>query len=471
MAHVRLLRHYIHTPLILTIAAEALVTFAAAYTGYATRYFVFPMFDDFFKFAVVFTIVLTLSNSFMGVHKARLLEGYLGMFLRGGVAFFFIGTLVVAALIYIFPTLYPSRDVLFIATFEAFVFVTAVRWPAYALINDKVLRKRVVVMGTGQRALTVAARMRRSSDRRAFVLVGYLHYPDSPDLVSEYGGNLIPAARGRLNEICEMHAVQEIVVAVDNRRSDEPGYQTPFRELMDVKLSGVEVCEIQDFVEREVGKLDTDLLRRSWLVFSEGFTTNLFRAGTKRIFDIFVAVALAIVFVPVMLLTALTIKLTEGWRAKLLYQQTRVGLNGRLFQVYKFRTMVEGAEESGAVWADHNDPRTTTIGNVLRKTHLDEVPQLYNVIVGDMSMVGPRPERPVFVDHLKKELTFYDERHRVKPGVTGWAQLYYPYGASIADAKEKLQYDLYYLKNHSFLLDIIIILQTVETIIVGEGAR
>ena len=231
------------------------------------------------------------------------------------------------------------------------------------------------------------------------------------------------------------------------------------------------MCEIQDFVEREVGKLDTDLLRRSWLVFSEGFTTNLFRAGTKRIFDICVAVALAIVFVPVMLLTALTIKLTEGWRAKLLYQQTRVGLNGRLFQVYKFRTMVEGAEESGAVWADHNDPRTTTIGNVLRKTHLDEVPQLYNVIVGDMSMVGPRPERPVFVDHLKKELTFYDERHRVKPGVTGWAQLYYPYGASIADAKEKLQYDLYYLKNHSFLLDIIIILQTVETIIVGEGAR
>ena len=143
----------------------------------------------------------------------------------------------------------------------------------------------------------------------------------------------------------------------------------------------------------------------------------------------------------------------------------------RVFEVLKFRTMVEGAEESGAVWAEHDDPRITRIGSFLRKTHLDELPQLLNVLVGEMSMVGPRPERPVFVEHLSKEFEFYNERHRVKPGVTGWAQLCYPYGASIEDSKEKLQYDLYYLKNNSFLLDVIILLQTVEAIVVGEGAR
>ena len=191
----------------------------------------------------------------------------------------------------------------------------------------------------------------------------------------------------------------------------------------------------------------------------------------KRVFDILAAFGLLFVLWPVMLLTAIAIRLFDGIRRPALYRQTRVRLNGTVFEVIKFRTMPKNAEDAGAVWADYKDKRATRLGRILRSTRIDELPQLFNVLRGEMSMVGPRPERPVFVEQLDTHLPYYSQRHRIKPGITGWAQLCYPYGASVEDAKEKLQYDLYYVKNHSILLDMIILLKTVEVVLIGEGAR
>ena len=191
----------------------------------------------------------------------------------------------------------------------------------------------------------------------------------------------------------------------------------------------------------------------------------------KRVFDILAAFGLLFVLWPVMLLTAIAIRLFDGIRRPARYRQTRVGLNGTVFEVIKFRTMPKNAEDAGAVWADYKDKRATRLGRILRSTRIDELPQLFNVLRGEMSMVGPRPERPVFVEQLDTHLPYYSQRHRIKPGITGWAQLCYPYGASVEDAKEKLQYDLYYVKNHSILLDMIILLKTVEVVLIGEGAR
>ena len=332
----------------------------------------------------------------------------------------------------------------------------------------------MLILGTANRALKVASRMRRRSDRRGFILVGYLETGTEPDLVSEFGARVI---RDRsLPEVCRSERVNEIVVALDDRRRRAEGANCagglPVEELLECRLSGVEVCEVQAFIEREACKVDVDLLQPSWMVFSDGFVSNVWRDLTKRIFDIIAALGLLFFVWPIMLITAMCIWLSGRCKEPVLYLQERVGLNGESFQVMKFRSMRTDAESDGkAVWATQNDPRVTRIGAVIRKTRIDELPQLFNVLRGDMSFVGPRPERPQFVDDLAAEIPYYRERHRVKPGITGWAQLCYPYGASIQDGKEKLQYDLYYLKNHSLLLDLIVLMQTVEVVLVGDGAR
>jgi sugar transferase (PEP-CTERM system associated) len=471
MANIRVLRNYSHPAFQVLMLAEAAATFLSAFLGYATRYGYFPPFAQLAPFAITFTVIMALSTFVMGVHEARLREGEIGVLLRSAVAFFLVGAIIMVIVMYLTPTVYETRGVLFYATVEAFVLVTLTRWLFSVWLNEDLIKRRVLVLGAGERAMKIASRLRRRSDRRTFNLVGFLQLKGTVDLVSAYGDSVFDFLPGELQTFCRSHDIDEVVVAMDNRRSNEDGEAVPFDELMGIKLSGIEVCEVQDFVEREVGKLDIDLLRQSWLVFSDGFTNTLWRSLTKRLFDMTAAALLTLILAPVMLITALLIKLTDGLRAPILYRQIRVGIEGKPFELYKFRTMVKDAEESGAVWADHNDPRTTNIGRFLRRSHIDELPQLYNVLIGQMSMVGPRPERPIFVEQLKQEIPLYTERHRIKPGVSGWAQLCYPYGASIFDTKEKLQYDLYYLKNNSFFLDLLILLLTVEKMIVGQGSR
>jgi sugar transferase (PEP-CTERM system associated) len=242
-------------------------------------------------------------------------------------------------------------------------------------------------------------------------------------------------------------------------------------DLLECRLAGIDVLELSSFLERETGKVRLDVTNPSWIVLGEGFRETSHLLVIERMFDVLVSLLLLIPALPLMLLTAIAIRIEDGLRAPILYRQIRVGRYNKPFQVLKFRSMRQNAEEDGAVWAVANDPRITRVGACIRKTRIDELPQLLNVLRGDMSFVGPRPERPEFVDELAKRLPYYRSRHAVKPGITGWAQLCYPYGASDQDALEKLQYDLYYVKHRSFLLDLAIVLQTVEVVLWGKGAR
>jgi sugar transferase (PEP-CTERM system associated) len=256
-------------------------------------------------------------------------------------------------------------------------------------------------------------------------------------------------------------------MAMDDRRQ-----QFPLKELLDCRLDGLEISELATFLERETGKVYLDAVNPSWIIFGGGFKASSFQQGLERAFDIVASLLLLGLASPLMLFTAAAIRIEDGLRAPVLYRQLRVGQFGVPFGVLKFRSMRTDAEQDGqARWAVSNDPRVTRVGAFIRKTRLDELPQLWNVLRGDMSFVGPRPERPEFVSQLEQSIPYYRERHAVKPGITGWAQLCYPYGSSERDALEKLQYDLYYVKNRGLIFDIVILLQTVEVVLWGKGAR
>ena len=258
----------------------------------------------------------------------------------------------------------------------------------------------------------------------------------------------------------------EIVVAVSERR----GGSLPLRELLDCKLQGIKVVDLASHFEQTLGQIRLDSLYAGWLIFGDGFRQVSVRGGVKRLFDIVCASILILISLPIMAIAAVFIVLEDGF--PLIYRQERVGLNGRLFNVIKFRSMRRDAEKDGKpVWARAKDNRVTRVGQIIRKLRIDELPQLFSVLKGDMSLVGPRPERPFFVDQLTKEIPFYAVRHSVKPGVTGWAQVRYHYGATVEDSAEKLQYDLYYVKNHSLFLDLVILFETVGVVLTGKGAH
>jgi sugar transferase (PEP-CTERM system associated) len=258
----------------------------------------------------------------------------------------------------------------------------------------------------------------------------------------------------------------EIVVALSERR----GGSMPLRELLDCKLQGIRVLDLASHFEQTLGQIRLDSLYAGWLIFGDGFRQGAFRTAIKRLFDIICASILIILALPVMVIAAVLIVIEDGF--PLLYRQERVGLNGRLFNVIKFRSMRRDAEKDGKpIWAQAQDNRVTRVGQIIRKLRVDELPQLFSVLKGDMSLVGPRPERPFFVDQLTKEIPFYAVRHSVKPGVTGWAQVRYHYGATVEDSAEKLQYDLYYVKNHSLFLDVVVLFETIGVVLTGKGAH
>src|SRR5690606_790777 len=305
-------------------------------------------------------------------------------------------------------------------------------------------------------------------DSNDLCLVGYYPVTDSDQQID--AARLLDPQQP-IRELAHRLSVQEIVVAVDERRRRE-GKGYPLEALLDCKLDGIRVSEDISFLERETGRPDIRTLSPGWLVFSDGTSYSPFRDGLERLFDLVASLLLLCVTWPLMLVAAIAIKLEEGIRAPLIYSQERVGYGGRIFRVHKFRSMRVDAEKDGkARWAQKNDSRVTRVGAFIRNTRIDELPQIFNVLKGEMSFVGPRPERPQFVDELAAQIPYFRERHRVKPGITGWAQISYPYGASIEDAEEKLKYDLYYIKNHSLFFDLFILVRTVEIILLGSGVR
>jgi len=325
------------------------------------------------------------------------------------------------------------------------------------------LRQRVLVFGSGARARMVG-KILKSSDPNVD-LVGYYASPKET-ITEDAAWGLLSAGNKSLTDIVMQEHVDEIVVALSERR----GGSMPLRELLDCKLHGVRVVDTATHFEKTLGQIRRDSVSAGWLIFGDGFEQGMLRTLVKRLFDIVCASLLIVLSLPVMLVTALLIVLETG--GPVLYRQERVGLNGRLFNVVKFRSMTNDAEKDGQPrWASATDARVTRVGRVIRKLRIDELPQLFSVLGGDMSLVGPRPERPYFVDQLTQELAFYAVRQSVKPGVTGWAQVRYHYGASVEDSGEKLQYDLYYVKNHNLFLDFVVLFETVGVVLMGKGAQ
>lgn len=328
-------------------------------------------------------------------------------------------------------------------------------------------RKRIIIFGAGERASIIEKRMRRKVDQKDFELIGYV------PMKGDVGLDVIPVQKllfMELNGLTKFVLDKDIdciVIACDERRN-----VLPVDSLFECRIRGVEIIDILDFLERETGQVAVNLIYPSWVIYSNGFQSdNYVRISLDYAFNVLMAIIVLLVTWPFMLITAILIYLEDGYKtgASIFYTQERVGLGGMAFKIYKFRSMHPDAELNGAQWAAKRDNRTTRIGAFIRKYRIDELPQLINIFKGEMGFVGPRPERPEFVKELVKVIPYYNQRHNVKPGLTGWAQLKYPYGSSQEDSMEKLKYDIYYIKHRSILFDLFILIRTVEIVLFGKG--
>ncbi|HZC81378.1 MAG TPA: TIGR03013 family XrtA/PEP-CTERM system glycosyltransferase [Nitrospiraceae bacterium] len=338
----------------------------------------------------------------------------------------------------------------------------ALNQPTPSVIRLPRLRKRLLILGTGQQAKELGHVLVAKWDSR-YKVIGFLDR--DPTRVGERLVN--PGIIGtyeQLFEIVEHHDIRAIAICLDDRRSG-----LPMETLLDFKSAGVEVVEGQQLFEQESGRLSIDLLKPSALIFSSGFQRRAIAMGFKRLIDLLMSTAGLLALAPLFALVGTLIKLESA--GPMFYRQMRVGLRGKPYMMWKLRSMRCDAEEGGAHWAAVGDTRITRVGRWLRKWRIDELPQLINVVKGEMSIVGPRPERPVFVQELRSKIPYYDLRHTVRPGITGWAQVRFRYAASPEDAHVKLQYDMYYLKNLSLALDLRILLETIRVVVCMKGAR
>jgi sugar transferase (PEP-CTERM system associated) len=368
---------------------------------------------------------------------------------------------VLTVLFYTVPALSIWRSIVVVALITALIGTVVVRAWAPRILDLGLLKRRLVVIGVGAQAARIEA-LEQNGAALGFVCLGYV--PAGDEAVEVSAQRVLPKADSLVDDL-RAQRVDEVVVAVGDRRRG-----LPQRALVDCRLAGMTVVDYATFFAETTGRIDLEALQPSWFLYSEGFSGLRSYKPLKRVMDVAASLGLLVLSLPVSLLAAVAI-LVEGG-GPVLHRQVRVGLSGRPFVLWKFRSMGPDAERDGVPrWAAPDDPRTTAIGGWLRRTRIDEIPQLVNVLKGDMSFVGPRPERPHFVAQHSGELPFYGDRHSLKPGLTGWAQLNYPYGASPDDARRKLQYDLYYVKFCSFVLDMIIILQTARVIIWPHGKR
>ena len=469
MSHVRIFRHYIPSPFLLLGVIELFLLLCSAVAGneLRSRYWGVDVIYDstLMASAMVYAGVLLASTMAMGVYATSYREGTVAMVVRTVASYCLLGCAALTIIYYLAPFLEMGHGVLAYSVVISLVIVPLTRWLFFRLVRTESLSSRVLVLGTGARARQLEQRV-LASHRGVATIVGFVKTSSSEETLIK--GRICSHSHS-IVDIAREYDANEIVVALDERRTCD-GVVFPLDELLDCKLLGIHVVEAVTFYERELGILEINEMRLGWMVFASGFTNSMVWDWIKRGFDIVVVVAIALVTWPLMI-TAVLATLVETGRP-IIYKQVRVGLNGLPFEIYKFRSMRTDAEVEGkAIWAGANDNRVTRVGAFLRNTRIDELPQLYNVLTGDMSIVGPRPERPEFVDDLNTQLAFYPERHRVKPGLMGWAQLNYPYGASVEDAAEKLRYDLYYVKNRSLLLDLVIMVQTIQVILLGTGVR
>lgn len=460
---VRLFRHYIPTPVLLLGAVEALFVFACADIAWRVRLLQYGS-DDTGVVARLpemglFCAVVGCVFIAVGMYQTEAYQSMRLALKRLGVALG-VSFVLLSVVFYLVPHFITWRSVLL----YALVLVAAVI-PLLRLVFERSLgtrfKRRIIVMGAGRRA----ERIRKLSQRRdaGFEPCAFLRMAEDENMLDHAVlRDQIPS----LADFVQQHNAEEIVIAMDERRGS-----LPVSSLLEVKLQGVRVSDLSTFLERETSRVDLETLNPSWLILSDGFwASHRFAVLTKRVFDIATALLLLVASAPILLIAAIAVKLSSP--GPVFYRQERVGQFGKTFQVLKFRSMRADAEKDGRPqWAQAGDPRVTAVGRVIRSTRIDEIPQIFNVLFGDMSFVGPRPERPFFVEQLAQQIPYFNERHIVKPGITGWAQLNYSYGASVEDARVKLEYDLYYVKNYSVFLDVLIILQTFRVVIWQDGVR
>ena len=412
---------------------------------------------------VIFSLLMFSSMTALGLYQKGSMATSSGFLLRIILAFL-VGGAVLTLLFFVLP-MFPTegQSLLSYGLALSLLGILVDRTIFVRVTSDKILKRRVLVLGVGINADRIEESV-KSKDTLGIVVVAYVNLGDRIELIDQ--DRQIVKDQSLL-EISNRLAVDEIVVAVDDRRKKLPNH-----ELLECKIKGIRILDLLTFFEKELSIINIDLLYPSWMLYADGYRQRALNRTIKKTFDMTVGIIIFLFAAPLMVLVTIASLIESGGRDPILYSQVRVGKNGKLFKVYKFRSMRTDAEADGvARWATKNDSRITKLGGFLRKTRLDELPQIYNILNGDMSLVGPRPERPEFVMQLSNDIPYYPQRHWVKPGLTGWAQMLYPYGASEEDAKRKLEYDLYYVKNASTMLDFIILLQTIEVVLLGKGAQ
>lgn len=467
---IRIFRHYMPVQLVVLAAAEVAILILSMYLGVALRFASGGVSEvltigQIAVRAVLFALVMLATMTAFGLFTRESQAGDNNFYIRF-LASFVVGGIAMTFVFYLLPGLILGRGAMALAFLFAFMGTALNRIVFIRLVDINTLKRRLLVLGTGTRAARVGTMVTQDeSIGRKFHLVGYLNQTKAPHHPHVSREKILEKS-GSMLAIAYRHSIDEIVVAIRDRRNGGLNIE----ELLECKLEGIEVTDISSFFERETGHVQLDSLNPSWMVFSDGFRRTSLKFVGKRIFDITVSSILLITTLPIALLTAFLIMLESG--LPIFYRQERMGECGQLFAVLKFRSMRKNAEQIGLPqWAKQNDDRVTRVGRVIRKLRIDELPQVLNVLKGDMSFVGPRPERPYFVKQLASQIPFYLNRHTVKPGITGWAQIRYPYGSTVEDAMHKLQYDLYYAKNHSLFLDLIILFQTAQVVLFGKGAR
>jgi len=466
---IRLFKHYVPVQLFYLAAIEALILYVSMYLGVTLRFSGLNFGDGIFTgsvfpHAITFTLIMMVTMTAFGMFTRESHTGDLGYYVRFLISFA-VGGIAMIFVFYVLPFLHLGRGVLALTFMIAFAGTALVRILFVRLVDLNQLKRRIMVVGVGTRAARIGTLIQQDPMiAKKFHLVGYIPLDDTRH--PHVPKNLLVNVKGSLLAIVSKFHIDELIVAIRDRRNSG----IDMKDLLECKMEGVQVTDITSFFERETGHVQLDSLNPSWMVYSDGFAHTSSKNLIKRIFDVVVSLTLLAIIWPVMLITAALIVLESGF--PVFYRQERVGECGQVFSVLKFRSMYQNAESAGKPqWAKQNDDRITRVGRVIRKLRIDELPQVINVLRGEMSFVGPRPERPYFVRQLAEQIPYFLNRNTVKPGITGWAQIRYPYGSSVEDAVQKLQYDLYYAKNHSLFLDFIILFQTAQVVLFGKGAR
>lgn len=465
---IRLFNHHLNAGYAWLAVIDFLIFIAASYGGAALYFLSVPggfaeNSANLTSQSIIFAAITTLAMFSMGLYEPKMREGVNGVLLRTAGALGLM-TMAMALLFYVIPDMHIWRGNFALTLALAFAAALTSRLLWTRFIDLEQFKRRVLVLGAGSAAAPINQKMRRKADRRGFRIVGFVRDAEEESVIE---GEAVVTLDCSLSDYARRHQIDEIVVALAERRD-----RVPQEELMRCRTMGVHIYDVVDFFEREAGKVLVGQVQPSWFSFTSQFRGGSLNGITKRLFDVSMSFLLLMVAWPFMVLAVCAIWLEDGISAPILYKQRRVGAGGRIYEVIKFRSMSVNAESDGkARWATANDSRITRVGAIMRKTRIDELPQILNVMSGDMAFVGPRPERPEFVRELREKIPFYEKRHFVKPGITGWAQMNYPYGASEQDTFNKLEFDLYYVKHQSLFLDFLVLLQTAEVVLFGKGSR